>query len=53
MGYKLGLMDVSTPVNGKTVSNTGKDHTGHKAQKQSLGYGKKENMYGGWNKTSH
>ena len=44
MGYKLGLMDVFTLVNGKTVSNMGRDHIGHKTQTQSLGCGKKENM---------
>ena len=44
MGYKLGPMDVFTLVNGKTVSNTGRDHTGLKTQTQSLGCGKKESL---------
>ena len=44
MGYKLGPMDVFTRVNGKTVSNTGRDHIGHKTQTQSLGCGKMENL---------
>ena len=44
MGYKLGPMDVSTRVNGKTVSNMGRDHIRLKTQTLSLGCGKKENM---------